>query len=76
MDVKLSYVNGHVEVFDEAGRFMFSADSHREAMDELEMAAQMAREAQRQIRLQMQAQTELVVATAAAAAAVAETQAA
>ncbi|MCL1804592.1 MAG: hypothetical protein FWG28_01085 [Clostridiales bacterium] len=36
MKYKLSYVHGHVEVFDETGRFMFSADNHREAMEEIE----------------------------------------
>lgn len=36
MEVKLSYINGHVEVFDGAGQFLFSADSHREAMEEVE----------------------------------------
>ncbi len=36
MNVKLSYVNGHIEVFDGVGKFLFSADSHREAMEEVE----------------------------------------
>ncbi len=36
MDVKLKFINGHVEVFDGTGKFLFSADSHREAMEEVE----------------------------------------
>jgi hypothetical protein len=35
MKYKLSYVRGHVEVYDESGNFLFSADNHREAMDEI-----------------------------------------
>ncbi len=31
-------VRGHIEVFDAAGRFLFSADSEREAREELEDA--------------------------------------
>ena len=33
------YVRGHVEVYDWAGRFCFSADNEREAMEELRDAA-------------------------------------
>lgn len=29
------YVDGHVEVYDEKGNFLFSADSQREATQEL-----------------------------------------
>jgi len=36
MDVMLKYVNGHVEVFDNRGRFLFSADTETEARNELE----------------------------------------
>ncbi len=37
---ELRYVRGHVEVYDEAGRFCFSADTMGEAQDELrELAA-------------------------------------
>lgn len=35
MDYLFKYVQGHVEVYDEKGRFMFSADSQQEALDEL-----------------------------------------
>ena len=37
-DVELRYVGGHVEVYTEAGAFLFSADTLREAMDELDAA--------------------------------------
>ena len=36
MDYSIVWVRGHVEVYDWAGRFCFSADSEREAMEELE----------------------------------------
>lgn len=37
---ELRYVRGHVEVYDESGRFCFSADTMGEAQDELrDMAA-------------------------------------
>ena len=36
MDYVIKMVNGHVEVYDQAGRFRFSADSEREALEELE----------------------------------------
>ena len=36
MEFELRYVFGHVEVYDTAGRFRFSADSQREALAELE----------------------------------------
>ena len=29
------YVQGHVQVYDAAGRFLFSADSEREAREEM-----------------------------------------
>ncbi|MGI6577961.1 MAG: hypothetical protein ACOX1Q_08055 [Eubacteriales bacterium] len=35
MDFRLIYVNGHVEVFDDRGRFLFSADTETEARYEL-----------------------------------------
>ena len=35
-DVELRYVGGHVEVYTEAGAFLFSADTLREAMEELD----------------------------------------
>lgn len=31
-------VGGHVQVYDHCGRFLFSADSEREAREELEQA--------------------------------------
>ena len=39
MEHKIVWVRGHVEVYDNAGRFCFSADSEREAMEELEEIA-------------------------------------
>ena len=32
----MKWVNGHVEVFDAKGRFVFSADTEQEAREELE----------------------------------------
>lgn len=39
MDYSIEYVNGHIEVFDQAGVFLFSADSKQEALAELKDAA-------------------------------------
>jgi hypothetical protein len=39
MDVEFRYVRGHVEVFSNEGRFLFSADTMYEARQELEEAA-------------------------------------
>ena len=39
MDYSIVWVRGHVEVYDWAGRFCFSADNEREAWEELEGAA-------------------------------------
>lgn len=39
MDHSIVWVRGHVEVYDWAGRFCFSADSEREALEELEQTA-------------------------------------
>ena len=39
MDYSIVWVRGHVEVYDRAGRFLFSADSESEALRELEEAA-------------------------------------
>lgn len=36
MDYSIVWVRGHVEVYDWAGRFCFSADSEREAREDLE----------------------------------------
>lgn len=35
MEHEIVWVRGHVEVFDQAGRFCFSADNEREALAEL-----------------------------------------
>ena len=35
MDYEFRWVCGHVEVYDLAGRFCFSADNEREALEEL-----------------------------------------
>ncbi len=32
----MRYVHGHIQVYDARGRFLFSADSEREAREELE----------------------------------------
>ena len=39
MEYTMKWVRGHVEVYDRAGRFLFSADSEAEAYHELEDAA-------------------------------------
>lgn len=39
MDYSIVWVRGHVEVYDWAGRFCFSADNEREAREELELTA-------------------------------------
>ena len=39
MEHSIIWVKDHVEVYDYAGRFCFSADNHREAMEELTEAA-------------------------------------
>ena len=36
------YVRGHIQVFDENGKFLFSADSEREVREELREYAQSA----------------------------------
>lgn len=36
MDVIMKNVGGHIEVYDRAGRFLFSADTEQEAWNELE----------------------------------------
>lgn len=38
MEVEIRFVRGHVEVFDSAGRFLFSADTEQEARKELAAA--------------------------------------
>ncbi len=35
MEFELRFVRGHVEVYDCSGRFLFSADSEKEAREEL-----------------------------------------
>ena len=37
-DIELRYVGGHVEVYTGTGAFLFSADTLREAMEELDAA--------------------------------------
>lgn len=37
MDCQMIYVQGHVEVYDAAGHFLFSADTRQEAMQELRL---------------------------------------
>lgn len=38
MEFEIRFVRGHVEVFDHSGRFLFSADTEREALEELSAA--------------------------------------
>ena len=38
----MRYVHGHVQVYDEKGCFLFSADTEREAREELEDYAESA----------------------------------
>lgn len=38
MEFDIRFVRGHVEVYDHSGRFLFSADSEREAREELSAA--------------------------------------
>ena len=38
----MRYVQGHVQVYDMMGKFLFSADNEREAREELENYAQSA----------------------------------
>ena len=40
--VQMRYVGGHVQVYDRFGRFLFSADTEREAREELEANAESA----------------------------------
>ena len=37
MNYEIRYVRGHVEVYDQMGRFRFSADSEWEALEELDI---------------------------------------
>jgi len=39
VEYEIRYVYGHVEVYDQTGRFQFSADSEGEALEELEHLA-------------------------------------
>ena len=39
MNYELIWVQGHIEVFDAAGQFCFSADTQAEALQELELTA-------------------------------------
>jgi len=38
----IKYVQGHVQVYDHNGRFLFSADTEQEAREELEEYAEFA----------------------------------
>ncbi len=38
----IRYIQGHVQVYDNAGRFLFSADNEREAREELKEYAKSA----------------------------------
>ncbi len=38
----MRYVGGHVQVYDQKGRFLFSADNEREAREEMEDYAESA----------------------------------
>ena len=38
MDYAIEYVNGHIEVYDDKGIFLFSADTKQEALRELDAA--------------------------------------
>ena len=38
MNYQMVWVRGHIEVYDGAGRFQFSADNEREAREELGLA--------------------------------------
>ena len=38
----MRYVQGHVQVYDKNGRFLFSADNEREAREELDTYAESA----------------------------------
>jgi hypothetical protein len=40
--VEIRYVRGHIQVYDRNGNFLFSADSEREAREELMEYAQSA----------------------------------
>lgn len=38
MSYSIEYVNGHIEVYDDSGIFLFSADTKQEALNELNAA--------------------------------------
>lgn len=38
----MRHIGGHIQVYDKNGRFLFSADSEREAREELERDAESA----------------------------------
>lgn len=39
MEIQMIYVQGHIEVLDSSGEFLFSADTVQEAEEELELLA-------------------------------------
>ena len=40
--LQIRYIHGHIQVYDANGKFLFSADSEREAREELESYAESA----------------------------------
>ncbi len=36
MNVQIKWIGGHIEVYDNAGKFLFSTDNAQEAMKELQ----------------------------------------
>ena len=51
MNYEIRYVRGHVEVYDQMGRFRFSADSEWEALEELELPDYLPEEIRSRYRL-------------------------
>ena len=51
MNYEIRYVRGHVEVYDQMGRFRFSADSEWEALEEMEQDSAASRQNNRRARL-------------------------
>ena len=39
MNIEMRYIRGHIEVYDENGRFLFSADNEREAYEDIALLA-------------------------------------
>ena len=51
MNYEIRYVRGHVEVYDQMGRFRFSADSEWEALEELKKDQSITEHAKFRLRL-------------------------